>query len=166
MSASRERLRAGKERRRTRFNERLRRQIASGRIFPYLAGMTLVLAATAGVTVRIIDHKDFTSLGNALWWAIVTLSTVGYGDIVPHSTWGRIVGSAVIILGITFISVLTATVTSYFVSANQEEFASNVADAAEEDKASDLETHRLLHELLDRVGVIEDKLDDRPREKP
>jgi voltage-gated potassium channel len=86
---------------------------------------------------------------------------VGYGDIVPHSTWGRIVGSLVIVLGVTFLSVLTATVTSYFVSANQDDFAAGVAEAAERDEAGDLETHRLLHQLLDRVDAIEVKLDDR-----
>lgn len=161
MSSRKQRRGLRHEHARSRFNDRVRRWIATGRIFPYLAGMTLVLALSAGVIVRIIDHKDFTSLGNALWWSIVTLATVGYGDIVPHSTWGRIVGSLVIVLGVTFLSVLTATVTSYFVSANQDDFAADVAEAAKRDQAGDLETHRLLHQLLDRVDAIEGKLDDR-----
>lgn len=166
MSAVGQRARRRHQRRRSRLNEYVRASIAEGRIFPFLAAATLALAFLAGVIIRIIDHRDFQSLGDALWWSIVTLATVGYGDIVPHSTWGRIVGTAVIVLGVTFISVLTATVTSYFVSANQEEFAANVAEAAEQDEAGDVETHRLLHELLDRVAAIEGKLNDRSREEP
>jgi voltage-gated potassium channel len=124
--------------------------------------MTAGLAVLAGFVVTLIDRKDFPNLGIGIWWAVVTLGTVGYGDVVPHTTWGRIVGSVVIVLGVTFISILTATVTSYFVAANQEDFAADVAEAAEQDKAEDVETHRLLNELLDRVGAIEAKLDDRP----
>jgi voltage-gated potassium channel len=146
---------------RSRFNAYARNRINSGKIFPLLAGALAVLAISAGVIVRLIDHKDFSSLGDALWWSIVTLATVGYGDVVPHTAWGRIVGSVVIVFGVTFISILTATVTSYFVAANQEDFAADVAEAAEQDKADDVETHRLLNELLERVGAIEAKLDDR-----
>jgi voltage-gated potassium channel len=163
MGALKERARHRASHGRSRFNSYARSQINSGKIFPLLAGTLGVLAVSAGVIVRIIDHHDFATLGDALWWSIVTLATVGYGDIVPHSTWGRIVGSVVIVFGVTFISVLTATVTSYFVAANQEDFAADVAEAAEQDKADDIETHRLLHELIVRVGAIEAKLDDRRR---
>jgi hypothetical protein len=48
------------------------------------------------------------------------LATVGYGDIVPHTAWGRVLGSVVIIVGVTFRFFFTATVTSLFVSAEQE----------------------------------------------
>ena len=163
MAALKERAQRRATRGRSRFNAYARSRISSGKIFPLLAGTLAVLAISAGVIVRLIDHRDFASLGDALWWSIVTLATVGYGDVVPHTTWGRIVGSVVIVLGVTFISILTATVTSYFVAANQEDFAADVAEAAEQDKADDVETHRLLNELLDRVGAIEAKLDDRPR---
>jgi voltage-gated potassium channel len=161
MSPLKERAQRRAEHGRSRFSAYAQSRINSGRIFPLLAGTLAVLAISAGVIVRLIDQRDFASLGDAIWWSIVTLATVGYGDIVPHTTWGRIVGSAVIVLGVTFISVLTATVTSYFVAANQEEFAADVAEAAEQDKADDVETHRLLNELLDRVSAIEAKLDER-----
>jgi len=161
VTALKERAHGRVRRRRSRYSEYARSRINSGKVFPLLAGTMAVLAISAGVVVRLIDHKDFASLGDALWWSIVTLATVGYGDIVPHTTWGRVVGSVVIVFGVTFISILTATVTSYFIAANQEDFAADVAEAAEQDKADDVETHRLLNELLDRVGAIEARLDDR-----
>ena len=100
--------------------ERTQRAVADRRVFPFLAVTTLGLALAAGFLVTLVDRKDFPSFGIAVWWAIVTLGTVGYGDVVPHTAWGRVVGSVVIVLGVTFISFLTATVTSLFVSAEEE----------------------------------------------
>src|SRR5262245_12289623 len=91
------------------------------RIFPYLVSMTVGLALLSGFVVTLLDRKDFPTYGTAVWWAIVTLGTVGYGDVVPHSAWGRFVGSIVIVVGVTFLSFLIAIVTSYFVSGEQDE---------------------------------------------
>ena len=51
----------------------------------------------------------------------MTLTTVGYGDVVPHAGWGRVIGAFVMVLGVTFLSFLTATVTSLFVSEGEVE---------------------------------------------
>src|SRR3954447_9804700 len=104
-----------------RFRGRAERAIANRRVFRYLAGALAVTSIGAGVLVRLVDPKDFHTVGDGVWWALVTLATVGYGDIVPHSAWGRVVGSIVIVVGITFLSILPATVTSYFVSSGQED---------------------------------------------
>jgi voltage-gated potassium channel len=115
-----------------------------------------LVAIAVGVLVTIIDPKEFHNVGDAWWWAIVTLGTVGYGDIVPHSTWGRVLGALVIVFGVTFIAFLTANVTSLFISAEQEEGA----DKTDDQRAVDLqETKAMLPELLDRVGAVERKLD-------
>src|SRR5215207_8972128 len=103
-----------------RFKGRAQRAIVGRHVFRYLAGVTVVLSCAAGVLVWLIDRRDFATLGDGMWWALQTLSTVGYGDVVPHTAWGRAVGSVVIVLGVTFLSFLTATVTSYFVSADQD----------------------------------------------
>src|SRR6266511_3245981 len=104
-----------------RWQERMRRAIATRRIFPFLILITAGLAVLSGFLVTLIDRKVFPTFGTGIWWAIVTLGTVGYGDVVPHSAWGRVVGSVVIIVGVTFLSFLIATVTSYFVSVEQAE---------------------------------------------
>jgi hypothetical protein len=52
-------------------------------VFRYLAGAALVV----GFMVTIIDRRDFPTFGDGLWRAVVTLGTVGYGDIVPHTSW-------------------------------------------------------------------------------
>ena len=107
--------------------------------------------------MRAIDPKDFHSIGEGVWWAIVTLATVGYGDVVPHSPWGRVLGSVVIVCGVTFLAFLTATVTSMFVSSEQRE-AAKLAGAAEE--AREREVEAKLDEISRRLAAIEAKLDD------
>ena len=135
---------------------RFQRGIANRHVFGYLAGATALLALAAGFLVTIIDHRDFHTVGDGVWWAVVTLATVGYGDIVPTTGWGRVVGSVVIVVGVTFISFLTATVTSLFVSADQQELTGRTEDRY---AASEEETRASLKLLLERLEAIEEKLD-------
>ena len=134
----------------------MRQAVASRRVFPYLAFMTVALGLVAGFVVTLVDRTDFPTFGTGVWWAIVTLGTVGYGDVVPHTGWGRVVGSAVIVLGVTFIAYLTATVTSYFVSADEEATRGAAEEALGADLARALE---LLQQLDRRLDAIEAKLE-------
>src|SRR5213592_4649014 len=110
-----------RRRQRSYLQSRAERAVANRRVFPYLAAATALLAVLVGFVVTLIDQQDFPTFGDGVWWAIVTLGTVGYGDIVPHTAWGRVVGSLMIVFGVTFIAFLTATVTSEFVSAQAQE---------------------------------------------
>jgi voltage-gated potassium channel len=139
--------------------ERTRRAVASRRVFPYLVLVTLVLGLLAGFVVTLADREEFPTYGDGLWWAIVTLGTVGYGDLVPTNTPGRVVGGIVIVVGVTFIAFLTAVVTSSFISADQEKAAEAERQRRE---VSDEDTRQLLHQVLERLAVIEARLDDRP----
>jgi voltage-gated potassium channel Kch len=141
------------------FDRWAQRAVARGRVIPYLAGATAAVSLLAGFIVTLIDREDFPTFGTGMWWAIVTLATVGYGDVVPHTAWGRVVGSVVIVFGVTFISFLIATVTSYFIAAQQERAT------LEERKlrvAEEEETRALLRRLDQRLAEIEGKLDRKP----
>lgn len=65
---------------------------------------------------RHANSQQFENLGDALWWSIVTIATVGYGDKVPVTAAGRLVGSITIISGLILISLFTATISSVFVA--------------------------------------------------
>lgn len=136
------------------------RAVASRRVFPLLAGATAALAVGVGFLVRAIAPNDFHSVGEGIWWAIVTLATVGYGDVVPTTPWGRVVGGVVIVFGVTFLAFLTATVTSLFVSSEQRE-----ASQREEKRraASEEEIKTLLRELSARLEALEGRLDQGTR---
>ena len=141
-----------------RIEERARKAVASGRVFPYLALTTAGIAVLVGFVATLIDRQDFPTFGDGIWWAIVTLGTVGYGDIVPTTPWGRFLGGIVIIVGVTFISFLTATVTSYFVSTEQD---IEQAKDRELRAASDAQTLEVLARLEARLASIEGKLEAR-----
>ena len=141
---------------RSRLRDRTARAIASRRVFPYLATITVLIAVGVGILVRAIAPKDFGSVGEGIWWAVVTLGTVGYGDVVPSTPWGRVVGGLVIVLGVTFLAFLTATVTSMFVS-NEQRGATELLDARREE--SEEEILALLKRLEERLAAIEANLE-------
>jgi voltage-gated potassium channel len=78
------------------------------------------LALTAAVLVRIVDPAIGT-MGDALWWAVATVTTVGYGDVVPESTTGRLVGTALMLTGIGLIPLITSVVVSILVTQRTRE---------------------------------------------
>jgi voltage-gated potassium channel Kch len=71
-----------------------------------------VLMVVGGILVRIIEPEKFTSIGLAWWWAVETVTTVGYGDVVPTSTAGRFVGAALMLAGVALIPLITSVVVS------------------------------------------------------
>ncbi len=77
-----------------------------------IAVSTMVIVAGSTILAWTLDKRDFSSAGQALWWSLQTVTTVGYGDIVPQSTRGQIIGGVVMLLGIAASAVLTALVTS------------------------------------------------------
>ena len=141
-----------------RLDRSVQKAVARRRIFPYLAAVTLILGLGSGLVMTIVDQTNFPNYGIAVWWAVVTLATVGYGDVVPTTPLGRVVASGIIILGVTFLAFLTATVTSYFVSSDQERAKEKeLADR----EAADQELRELLHRLEERLSAIESKLEKR-----
>jgi voltage-gated potassium channel len=130
----------------------MERAVRSGRIFLYLAGAFALLSVGVALLVMIIDEKDFPTFEDGLWWAVVTLGTVGYGDIVPTGTWGRLVGAVVIVFGVTFISTLTAIVTSLFLSVREE--ARATADEGERTQLR-LEEQARHDDLVARLAALE-----------
>jgi voltage-gated potassium channel len=91
---------------------RIERFLTSRHVFLRLIVTTVALVIAAGVLISIIDREEFPNVWLGMWWAIGTVTTVGYGDVVPVQPQGRIIAAAVMIVGITFLSLITATVAS------------------------------------------------------
>jgi voltage-gated potassium channel len=78
--------------------------------------VAIVLVLAAGALERLVEPETFTSIGLSYWWAVTTVTTVGYGDVVPHDTAGRVVGAMLMLIGLSLIPTLTSVVVSALVS--------------------------------------------------
>src|SRR4051794_27395268 len=88
----------------------------------YLVIVVWVVAIVVfGIVIRAVDPHTFKTIWLAWWWAIQTVTTVGYGDIVPQQTAGKAIAALLMLGGLSFLSVLTATITSAFVSRRQRQ---------------------------------------------
>jgi voltage-gated potassium channel len=105
------------------------RRLSSGSALRLAVLATIFFTVLAGAVQSTIDTRDFASFWDGVWWAVVTVTTVGYGDLYPHSVGGRIVGMAVMLVGIGFLAVLTATVASHFVQVDTAEEGQDPGDA-------------------------------------
>ena len=62
-----------------------------------------------------VSEPEVRNLGDGIWWALVTITTVGYGDITPLTTVGRVVASSLMFLGLGLIATITAIVSAKFI---------------------------------------------------
>jgi voltage-gated potassium channel len=111
----------------------------------YVALLTAFLVVVAGATISVADTKEFPSVGLGMWWAITTVTTVGYGDVVPHTVTGRVIASVLMLVGIGFLSILTATIASSFVRSDAESSGTRLEDVMEK-----------LHAIERRLDAISD----------
>ena len=81
-----------------------------------IASATMMITVVAGLLVTVLERDTYPSIGTGLWWAAQTVTTVGYGDNVPTSSAGRFVAVLVMFVGIGFLTVVTAAITSTFVA--------------------------------------------------
>ena len=81
-----------------------------------IAAVSTAITVAAGILVTLVDHENYPSIGSGLWWAAQTVTTVGYGDNVPQTLPARLVAVLVMLFGIGFLTVITAAITSTFVS--------------------------------------------------
>ena len=93
-----------------------------------IASVTLSITVISGVLMHFTDEKTYPTIGDGLWWAIQTVTTVGYGDLVPTSTVGRLVAALVMVVGIGFLTVVTASITSAFIESARRRLQGTEAD--------------------------------------
>ena len=86
-----------------------------------IAMASIAITIGAGILMMIVDRENYPSIGSGLWWAVQTTTTVGYGDNVPTTVVGRLLAALVMLFGIGFITVITAAITSTFVTRSRLE---------------------------------------------
>jgi voltage-gated potassium channel len=108
------------------------RVVSSGAAFRFIAVLTVAAVVVGGSAMALIDTKDVPSTWDGIWWAVVTVTTVGYGDIQVKSVDGRIVAMVVMLVGIGFLSVLTASIASVFVKTDRGDETESILTALSE----------------------------------
>lgn len=121
------------------FRVLLGRTLTAGRAAQIIVSVTVLVTLVSGVVMHFTDKKSFPDIGDGLWWAVQTVTTVGYGDLVPTSTAGRAVASIVMLIGIGFLTVVTAAITSTFIETTRRRLEGNTTQA--------------LTAKLDQIGV-------------
>jgi voltage-gated potassium channel len=96
------------------------RRVTSGDSLRIAAILTLTAIVVGGSAEHAVAGGEFGSLWDGVWWAVVTVTTVGYGDLYPTSIGGRLIGMLLMFVGIGFLSLLTAAVASRFVRQDTE----------------------------------------------
>jgi voltage-gated potassium channel len=99
-------------------------------------------------------EKEGYSTWDGVWWAVTTMTTVGYGDLYPHTTAGRLLAIVVMLVGIGFIAILTGAVAERFIARDVRAIEAEVADEAETVDAV-LDELRAIRE---RLGNLESRL--------
>ncbi len=133
-----------------------RKPLTARRAAAIIAGYTLAITVAGGVLAWLTNRDDFHSLGLSLWWSLQTVTTVGYGDVVPTTTSGRVIGSIVVLSGIGFVTVITAAVTAALIeSARKRERDVPPRDLSEQ-----------LDEISARLSAIEAGVGTSPRSSP
>ena len=106
---------------------------------------TASVVVLGGILMRFVDHKEYDNVWLGMWWAIQTVTTVGYGDVTPKAVSGRIIASFVMLEGIAFLAIVTAAITSTFVARATKQF-----QAGRDDEMTELRRIEKRFDELDR----------------
>lgn len=131
-----------------------RQQLASSTLWTVAFVVLLVVVVGSSAIVRVEENAPNANIitgDDAIWWAIVTLATVGYGDRFPVTFGGRLIGTVFILMGVGFFSVLTSYLASTFLKPDPEKARSQNA-ALHAELAAIRQTLARLDARLDALG--------------
>jgi len=130
----------------------LRKPVSVRSAASVIVSTTAVIVVASGLLMRLLDHKEYPNVFIGMWWAIQTVTTVGYGDVTPKAVGGRIVASFVMLEAIALVAIVTAAITSTFVAraAHLQE-----AGAAQAEQKREVEIESRFDDLAERLDRLE-----------
>ena len=122
---------------------------------------TAVVVIASGALMRVLDHREYHNVFIGMWWAVQTVTTVGYGDVTPKDVAGRIVAAVVMLEGIALVAIVTAAITSTFVARAAHLQGTVEAKDLEEEEARTQIRFDDLSQRLERVEALLHNLSER-----
>jgi voltage-gated potassium channel len=114
----------------------------------------------AGVMMSAIE-PSFQNLSDGLWWAWVTVTTVGYGDVVPETNGGRVLAGLVMLIGMGLFSLITASFSAFFIAKEERKIVRKEDEVLEKEVQVLVGEQRILHHLQQiekRIEALEQRL--------
>jgi voltage-gated potassium channel len=121
---------------------------------------TAVVVVASGALMRLLDHREYHNIFIGMWWAIQTVTTVGYGDVTPRDVAGRVVAALVMLEGIALVAIVTAAITSTFVARAAHLQGVATAKDEQQEEARNQARYEELTERLSRLETLLLKLGD------
>jgi voltage-gated potassium channel len=125
----------------------LQESLTARRAAGIIAGFTFLITVAGGILERVLDHQEYPTIGRGLWFALQTVTTVGYGDVTPARSEGRFIAAVLMLTAIGFLAVVTASVTAALVENSRRRIAAD----EEADVGQRLDE---VNERLARIEVI------------
>ncbi len=140
-----------------------------------LVAMVFILGAASVLILLVetgVEGANIQTAEQAIWWALVTISTVGYGDFYPVSTIGHIIGAIVIISGVSFFGVISGYMASVFVApdsnereereeTNKQDIKSALEQALERMEQNQQQMEKNQRQMLDEIAILKQQLIDK-----
>ena len=126
----------------------------------YLLILAFAVAIASGFILYILD-PNIHSLFDGIWSAWVTMTHVGFGDVVPTSFFGRLLSATLILFGLALFSLFTAILSVTLIGKNIDTWGHDVRQIEQETSRIETEENRILHELAklhERMDALEKKL--------
>ncbi len=119
------------------------------------AAFVVLAVIGVAITANVIEPETFGSFGDALWWSVGTLTTVGYGDFVPASIGARAAGAFLMFTGVAFLGTIAATLAGVFIAERESESRIELDDV-----------YTRVEDFEEELKVVHDKLDELLRRVP
>lgn len=146
-----------------RFSTTVRAMLRHNSIGATLGAASMVIILSGLVMAAI--EPTVTSPWDGIWWAWVTVTTVGYGDIVPHTAAGKLFGSLLILMGVALFALMTASFSSFFIGRDVSKVEEGIERDVSKLEHEDAEFRTVMERMSRTLSRLEERMEHLERKE-